>query len=135
MPRITFLPDNTVCEVDAGVSLLTAAETAGVTISFPCAGKGVCGKCLVKVEKDSVTFDDNGKLPEDLRRQGFVLACRTKLAEQDVEILVTSGVSNEQGQFSDALSRIGIEEVLFPKNEDIEPFIRFRNVTRSLCSL
>lgn len=121
MPKITFLPENKVCEAEAGTPLQTAAEKAGVMIPFPCAGKGVCGKCLVKVQNGSVTFEDNGKVPEELRRRGFVLACRSRVSDADAEILVTSSLNDEQGQFADALNRMGIDENLFPGPEDVKP--------------
>jgi Uncharacterized metal-binding protein len=129
MPQITFLPGNIVCEVDAGTSLQDAAEKAGVTLSFPCAGKGACGKCLVKVESGALDFDDNGKLSDELKRQGYVLACRSRAGADDVEILVTSSLSDEQGQFADALNRMGVEEALFPKKEGISPLVRMERMT------
>lgn len=122
MPKITFLPDNQVCEAVEGTSIQEAAEKAGVSIAFPCAGKGVCGKCLIKVQKGAVTFEDNGKLSQELQREGFVLACKSKVAAQDAEILVVSSLSEEQGKFSDALSRIGIDEALYPTSDEIQPF-------------
>lgn len=121
MPRIVFMPANRVCEVAAGTSVQEAAEQAGVSIAFPCAGKGVCGKCIVKIEKGTVDFEDHGKLSSDLRQQGFVLACKSTITEQDAEIFVPAALEQEQGKFSDALSRIGIGENLFPTPDEIKP--------------
>jgi uncharacterized 2Fe-2S/4Fe-4S cluster protein (DUF4445 family) len=101
------------------MSLQDAAERAGVTLSFPCAGKGVCGKCIVKVESGSVEFNDNGKIRAGLKKQGFVLACRSKVRE-DVVIL-NSSLGDERGQFADALSHMSVDEDLFPGPDDIEP--------------
>ncbi|MDR3279331.1 MAG: ASKHA domain-containing protein, partial [Synergistaceae bacterium] len=127
MPLITFMPDSKVCVVEKGVTLQAAAEKAGVTLSFPCAGKGVCGKCMVRIDQGSVEFNDNGKLPKELRDQGFVLACRSKVLE-DADIFVTS-VEDEKGQFSDALSYMSVDENLFPKPEDKKPLITAENLT------
>ncbi|MDR1943785.1 MAG: ASKHA domain-containing protein [Synergistaceae bacterium] len=128
MPQITFLPGKLVCEVSKGTSLPEAAEKCGAVIPFPCACKGSCGKCLVKIERGAVCFDDNGKLPEDLKRQGFVLACRCSIVE-DTDIIIPSSISDEMGQFSDALSRMGVDETLFPTTDDIEPLAACEKLT------
>jgi uncharacterized 2Fe-2S/4Fe-4S cluster protein (DUF4445 family) len=123
MPLITFLPEKLACEVDAGTGVPEAAEKCGAVIPFPCACKGACAKCLIKVESGTLDFADNGKLPEDLKRQGFVLACRSSVTG-DVEVSVPSSIGEEAGQFSDALSRMGVDESLFPAAEDVKPLAR-----------
>jgi uncharacterized 2Fe-2S/4Fe-4S cluster protein (DUF4445 family) len=120
MPRITFFPDKLTCEVDGGTGVPEAAERCGAVIPFPCACKGACAKCLIRVERGTLSFADNGKLPEDLKRQGFVLACRSSVTE-DVEVTIPASVGDESGQFSDSLGRMWVDESLFPEEEDIKP--------------
>ena len=127
MPQITFLPGNQICDAESGTPLQTVAERAGVAISYPCAGKGVCGKCLVKVERGGVEFDDNGKIPSAMRARGFVLACRSKVAD-DAVILVSS-LSEERGKFSDDLSHLAVDEALFPQPDDIKPLVTAERIT------
>lgn len=129
MPKIIFLPSKKVCEAPVGTSLKEAAEQAGVNIAFPCAGKGACGKCLVKIEKGAVDFADNGKLSRELLREGFVLACKSKIGETDAEILIPSSLSEEEGKFSDALARTGIDERLYPSQEDVSPLAVCKPIT------
>lgn len=105
-----------------------AAEKCGAVISYPCACKGACAKCIVKVERGSLDFADNGKLSEDLKRQGFVLACRSFVTE-DAEVLIPSSVGEEMGQFSDALSRTGVDGDLFPSDQDIKPLAAREKIT------
>jgi uncharacterized 2Fe-2S/4Fe-4S cluster protein (DUF4445 family) len=128
MPTITFLPEGLACEVEAGTTVQDAAERCGAVIPFPCACKGACAKCLVRVERGRLDFADNGKLSGDLRRQGFVLACRSSVTE-DVDILVPSSVGSEAGQFSDALSRMDVDEALFPQAADIKPLASRDRIT------
>jgi uncharacterized 2Fe-2S/4Fe-4S cluster protein (DUF4445 family) len=99
----------------------------GAVIPFPCACKGACAKCLVKVERGKLDFADNGKLSEDLREQGFVLACRSTVTE-DVWVLIPSSVGGETGQFSDAMSRADVDETLFPSAADIKPLASRRKI-------
>ncbi|MDR1917303.1 MAG: ASKHA domain-containing protein [Synergistaceae bacterium] len=134
MPQITFLPGKLVCEVERGTSIPDAAEKCGAVISFPCACKGACAKCIIKVERGTLEFMDNGKLSEDLKRQGFVLACRSKVME-DVEVLIPSSVNEEMGQFSDALSRTGVNEDFFPKTQDLKPLALCEKLTVATAEL
>jgi uncharacterized 2Fe-2S/4Fe-4S cluster protein (DUF4445 family) len=84
MPRVTFLPSGATVEVDAGTDLLEAARRADVPIRNDCGGQGVCGRCLIQVRRGS---------PERLPAHrpvppGFALACRTRAAEEDLEVLL-----------------------------------------------
>ena len=49
--KITFYPDNKTVEVEKGVSLLSAAISAGIHINSSCGGDGVCGRCKVILKK------------------------------------------------------------------------------------
>jgi uncharacterized 2Fe-2S/4Fe-4S cluster protein (DUF4445 family) len=121
------MPENKSCDVENGVTIQEAAERAGVTLSFPCAGKGVCGKCLVKVESGAVNFADNGKIRAGLKGQGFVLACRSKV--QGDAVILNSSLGDEQGQFSDALSHMSVDEELFPGSGDVKPIVSATRLT------
>ncbi len=51
---ITFKPSGRALKVGAGVSVLKAARVAGLTLSAPCAGLGVCGRCQVLMHEGSL---------------------------------------------------------------------------------
>ncbi len=120
MPKITFLPDNITYEAKEGALLSKAAEAAGVVVSLPCAGRGMCGKCLVQLEGE-VDFENNGKLSEELVKQGFVLACRSKVKDGDLRVAVPPRLEDEKGSFSDAMSHVDIRGELFPTQGEISP--------------
>ena len=46
---ITFLPEGVTVAAAAGDTLLSAATAAGIGLRAACGGKGVCGKCVVRV--------------------------------------------------------------------------------------
>ncbi len=46
---VTFEPSGAVAWVDPGTTVLQAGRAAGVVISAPCGGRGVCGQCGVRV--------------------------------------------------------------------------------------
>ncbi len=69
MCKVVFLPEGKSAEVEAGTSILAAAERAGVLLDASCNGQGSCGKCRVKIGDISV------------------LACQTVI-EREMEITV-----------------------------------------------
>ncbi len=79
MPKITFLPVNTVIEVEEGENILKAAIRAGVHINASCGGAGVCNKCRVFIEK--------GKVEGETLPDGGWKACTTVPLE-DIEVRV-----------------------------------------------
>ncbi len=93
MPTITLHPSGRTITVAAGVNLLDACHRAGVGIPASCGGKGICGKCRVRIVK--------GELPPHTGHEqamsmaeveaGWRLACLA-IVEQDIEIEVPSDV-------------------------------------------
>ncbi len=49
---VTFLPDNIRCEIKTGETVMDAASKCGIHTGGVCAGKGICGKCKVRVGKN-----------------------------------------------------------------------------------
>ncbi len=80
MPKITFLPSNKTVAMPVGTTLLEAARTAGVALESICAGKMVCGKCRVLVERAGEALPpasdrEIALLGETFHRAGYRLAC------------------------------------------------------------
>lgn len=69
-PRIpvTFAPAGITSWVDSGATVLEAARAAGVLVSAPCGGRGVCGKCAVKVVEGELVA------PDQLEKRGLAVA-------------------------------------------------------------
>ncbi len=87
--RVTFLPEQKEVEVEAGTTLLQAAEKAGIQINTLCGGEGLCGECRVQVVGGKARADKNaiGFFSKDELQKGFVLACQTKV-EDDLQVFV-----------------------------------------------
>ena len=127
MPEITIMPDNITVDLPRGSLLLDAARLAGVTVEVPCGGKGVCGKCLVRIETGCVEID--GKIiieQKDHETDGvYVMACRAKMTDIPVTFTVSSGIKTEQGKFSNHIEDLHlIDQSLLPGKEEIEFFIK-----------
>jgi uncharacterized 2Fe-2S/4Fe-4S cluster protein (DUF4445 family) len=133
MPVITFNPSGKSVIVPDGSSLLEAAKLAIVPVEVPCGGNGLCKKCLVKVASGKVSFENNGALSESLINEGFVLICRTTVADEPVCIEVLSGLDKEQGKFAEATEDIRlIDKELLPIEKDIVPLIKKKLITVSI---
>lgn len=73
---VEFQPFGVQVNVSPGTCLLDACRTARVPLNAACGGKGTCGNCVVKVIEGATTIKTSASLPENLREQGFVLACQ-----------------------------------------------------------
>jgi uncharacterized 2Fe-2S/4Fe-4S cluster protein (DUF4445 family) len=109
MPKHTviFQPEGAKVEVEAGKTLLDAAAAAGVYLTSLCGGEGVCGKCRVQILRgrvkppaSSITFFT----PDEIR-EGFVLACATKV-DQELEVWVPPEARLEEQQILTAESAV-----------------------------
>ncbi|MHB0913285.1 MAG: ASKHA domain-containing protein [Armatimonadota bacterium] len=83
---VKFLPAGKAVELDRGTLVSKAAETAGVTLAFPCGGKGRCGKCKVIFEQGAPapTPTEFDTLTETELVQGYRLGCTSALSEDAV---------------------------------------------------
>lgn len=99
MFKIRFLPDGKEVEVQGGTTLMEAAQNAGVHINNLCGGKGVCGKCRVKVTNGKIRADKHSisLLSKEEILEGYVLACQTKV-DAEMEILIPAESRLEEGQ-------------------------------------
>ncbi|KXB03908.1 ferredoxin [candidate division MSBL1 archaeon SCGC-AAA261F19] len=82
-----------------GLTLLDAADEAGVDIKSDCGGKQTCGKCKIKVEEgienlSSPTSKERDELGDTLE-QGYRLACASKVSGN---VLVTVPDESRRGK-------------------------------------
>lgn len=73
--------------VEPGTTLLAAIQAAGVSVSFPCGGRGKCGKCRVIAEGalSPLTQQEREKLSPGTDAPGTRLACYAR-AEGDCTV-------------------------------------------------
>lgn len=83
--KVTFQPDNKTVETNKGDTLLSAAIAAGIYINSSCGGDGVCGRCKLIVKKGIVHSQPTGRISQEERKKGYVLACLTVI-HSDVEV-------------------------------------------------
>jgi uncharacterized 2Fe-2S/4Fe-4S cluster protein (DUF4445 family) len=97
--RITFLPDEKSVEVEPGITLIEAAEKAGIHINSLCGGEGVCGRCRVKLINGKMRADKHSisLLSKEEIMKGYVLACQTRV-DSDMEVIIPAESRIEETQ-------------------------------------
>ncbi|RPJ58798.1 MAG: DUF4445 domain-containing protein, partial [Acidobacteria bacterium] len=96
--QVLFTPETERRCVSAGTTVLEAARGAGLDLSSPCGGDGLCGKCRVIIKKGEVLSVPTSLLTREEIRQGYVLACQTKI-EGDLEVQIPPESRTEAAQF------------------------------------
>jgi uncharacterized 2Fe-2S/4Fe-4S cluster protein (DUF4445 family) len=92
-----------------GEDILSTLIKGKIFITSSCGGKGVCGRCKVKILKGDFYSEPTGKLSEEEKRNNIYLACRTTiLGNIEIEILPETIIPEK------------IEEKLFEKGEEFE---------------
>ena len=96
MARVFVEPIGVTLEVAADEDLLAPLVRAAVDIPTDCAGRGTCGKCLVRLgagELTPTTERELKRVPEKLRADGWRLACQAHAlsARVSIEVRATGG--------------------------------------------
>ena len=77
MPLLTVLPEGKIYEYTAGGSLMNIMLDAGLFIDNACGGKGLCGKCRVRIKAGDAgeIGDTERRILKEETEQGVRLAC------------------------------------------------------------
>lgn len=119
--RIT-LASGKILECGKDETLLEAFKRQGVSIVASCGGKGVCGKCRVRVTQGAYHAVSTGKLGKEDLGSGITLACQT-VPQSDVtvdipkESMLTVGDILERSRVDD------LREWFRASGETISPLI------------
>jgi uncharacterized 2Fe-2S/4Fe-4S cluster protein (DUF4445 family) len=132
---VTFSPENKIIEVDSDITLLQAAEKAGIIINSLCGGDGLCGECRLQVIQGKAMADKNAIsfFSKDEIEHGYVLACRTKVADNLVVLIPPkSRVEQEKILLEGAAIRYGEPEKLVLHRKGHEPVFPFDPVVKKI---
>ncbi|MBS7642483.1 MAG: ASKHA domain-containing protein [Candidatus Bathyarchaeia archaeon] len=107
MPIVTILPDGLRIQVDTELTLLEALRRASIQLPAICGGRGICGKCRVRIVKDSLTAPTEAekKHLDRMIDSGFRLACQAKL----IGDTIVDVMQNRASLVKQRLSIIGYE--------------------------
>ena len=91
MARVFVEPIGVTLEVGEQENLLDVLVRAAIDVPADCAGRGTCGKCLVRLgagELTPPTERERKRVPEKLRAEGWRLACQAHPVSARVSIEV-----------------------------------------------
>ena len=96
MPKVFVEPIGLTLALDEQESLFAGLVRAAIDIPTDCAGRGTCGKCLVRLGSGELTAPTERELkriPEKLRAEGWRLACQAypRSARVSIEVRGTAG--------------------------------------------
>ncbi len=96
MPKVFVEPIGITLTVDEQENLLDGLVRAQIDIPTDCAGRGTCGKCLMRLGSGELTAPTERELkriPEKLRADGWRLACQAyaRSARVSIEVRGTAG--------------------------------------------
>ena len=96
MPKVFVEPIGLTLSLDEQESLFDGLVRAAIDIPTDCAGRGTCGKCLVRLGSGELTAPTERELkriPEKLRAEGWRLACQAypRSARVSIEVRGTAG--------------------------------------------
>lgn len=107
--KIIFEPEGREVFALPGTSVIEAAARAELIIDSPCGGKGICGKCRIKIKKGDFPPTDVEKriLSKDELNEGVRLACQSMIKQSSVvyipkdsrfssEKIITHGVEKKR---------------------------------------
>lgn len=113
-----FLPWGRRIAVPSGVTILEAAQEAGLRIRTVCGGVGECGKCKMVVREGEVSIFDRRPVEEYITKEelarGYTLSCRTRI-KSDVKVYVPAETRIKNQKM--------VSEALIPPH-DLDPSIK-----------
>jgi uncharacterized 2Fe-2S/4Fe-4S cluster protein (DUF4445 family) len=121
MPTVEFRPSGKKIQVPPLTRLLDTARQAGVEIESPCGGEGTCGKCIVRVASGEVDSRSLSTLPQAAVAEGYVLACATRLLQEDLTVEVPEQAVLEGGKFASENETHLVRQELLPKQWEFDP--------------
>lgn len=110
-----------------GESLLSTLQKAGIYIPASCAGKGICGKCRVRVVEGKVSVKSFLNISESEKAVGYTLACQS-FPESEVLLELPEKLITVTERVSKA--KLDIVYDFFKKNpEFLNPVVKKINIT------
>lgn len=118
-----------VLPITAGENLLQILKKNGIYLVASCGGKGICGKCRIRILEGKSRITSTGKLKPYEIQAGFSLACQT-FPEKDIFIDIPKESMLVIGD-KIALSKSG-DLLALLKSLDTEIFLMVRQITLTL---
>jgi uncharacterized 2Fe-2S/4Fe-4S cluster protein (DUF4445 family) len=122
---IDFEPVGRRIEVQSGLTLLEAAQSAGVELVAICGGSGSCGTCRVRLmhgELSPLTLVEEAELSQEEIRAGYRMACQSHpLSNVSIDIPPESLTAPQRLQIEGQGIDISLDPVILPVDIQVVP--------------
>ena len=132
--NIFFSDRATPIPVKPGQHVLDALKEAGIFLNASCGGKGTCGKCKVKLLEGKPVIKGRGKLTEEQRAEGIVLACQV-YPEADIKIEVPEGSRLAVGEKIAVSKTEGLMDMAKAAGGGLEPIVKGAHLQLSVPTI
>lgn len=109
--------------ISEGENIYQALKGHGVYLVASCGGKGICGKCRVKIVEGRHKVIAYGKLEQKEKDAGFVLACQT-IPEEDLMVEIPEESRLVVGDKIAVSRSTDLFELLHSFKADIAPVVK-----------
>lgn len=112
-----------ILETIKGENLLKTLKRHGIYLVASCGGKGICGKCRVRIISGRCTIVSKGKLEPEETGSGITLACQT-YPEEDLIIDIPKESKIVVGDIIEISKANELFDLFKSLNGDISPLLR-----------
>jgi uncharacterized 2Fe-2S/4Fe-4S cluster protein (DUF4445 family) len=123
--QVDFEPVGRRVDIQAGRTILEAAQAAGIELVAVCGGNGSCATCRVRLMQgrlDRLTLEEEAQLSPEEQEAGFRLACQAVVLDNTrLEIPAESLTTAQRLQVEGQSVEIGLDPVVKPVDVQIEP--------------
>jgi len=113
-----------ILDISEGESLLQTLKRHGVYLIASCGGKGICGKCRVRLLEGKCRIESTGKLEPHEIDSGITLACQT-FPEQDIILDIPKESRLVIGDIIEISKARDLFELFQSLNTEISPLVRW----------
>lgn len=85
LATVTFTKSGQMADIESTVTILEAAEQAGVALPFECRS-GICGQCKVKCSAGRVRMVSRDAISKSEESKGYILACQSHPIDDAITI-------------------------------------------------
>lgn len=118
------LPSGKTLDVLAGENLLQALKRQNVYLVASCGGKGICGKCRIRIFEGNYKTESKGKLEPHEIEKGIVLACQT-FPESDLVVDIPKESRLAVGDVIEISRSSNLFELFQSLDGEISPLVRW----------
>jgi len=120
---VIFYPQNIEVKIKKGKTILDALSLTDISLSNLCGGRGICGRCKVKITEGNFQAEESNVLSKEEIDNNIVLACLTKV-NNDLKIEIPEYIlAHDKHAEKDALRYKDSKGIRLMVDYEAEPLV------------